>query len=658
MKLSVCIPAYNHGKYISQAIDSVLMQQVDFDYEILIGEDDSSDGTREIVKEYKDKYPERIRLFLNDRKNVMYIDGRPTGRWNVLNLWKRAEGKYIALLDGDDYWTKADKLQKQVDFLDNHPECSICFHNATIIYEDENRSPREFCPPDQKPILNLEDIFEKNMIPSASVMFRRGLFGEFPEWYFRLSFGDWPIHILNMQYGSAGYLNEVMSVYRIHKKSMSRDRIKMTSSKIEMYDYLNEYFNNKYERVLKRCQMFYKAELRAEYCKDALHSIYKAAKLNPDDMNIWQVLNRILLEGEWMFTKGDRTIAHSVLNDIVNMRPEYALAHVTLGILYFLDGEKLKAINNFDNALEIYRKAANDCIEREGRVRGLLMLNTYYRRLGVQSKAEELYREIMNCVKDDSQTVKDYRVMTGLGDLFMARARYSEAVEKYRAAIDSEVMQGEEKHQLLLNLGRAYSYLYNHQAAEKTYREALSDEKISAELQAVTVLELGKCYAEQGDKSSEEQVYIKALTLENLPGIWRYRLLNRLGNIYLSYGRHDDAISKFSEALSLEGVPEKDRYHALIGGGKCCLYQGDIIMAAEHFEEAFSFKDITDESRCFIAAGLIDCYLMQGKLQEVENTCTRVLSLKGISDDKKRNIIMEVKQKIKGLTKQCGGIHA
>ena len=86
MKASVLITTYNHEKYIRQALDSVLMQKTDFDFEILIGEDDSKDLTREICKEYAEKYASKVRLFLNDRANVIYLNGKPTGRWNFINL--------------------------------------------------------------------------------------------------------------------------------------------------------------------------------------------------------------------------------------------------------------------------------------------------------------------------------------------------------------------------------------------------------------------------------------------------------------------------------------------------------------------------------------------------------------------------------------------
>src|SRR5690606_24113344 len=122
MKLSVCIQTYNHAPYIAQALDSVLMQETDFDFEILLGEDESTDGTREICQEYARQHPDKIRLFLNSRENVIYINGRPTGRWNFMNNLRHVRGEYVALLDGDDYWTDPRKLQKQVDVLDASPE--------------------------------------------------------------------------------------------------------------------------------------------------------------------------------------------------------------------------------------------------------------------------------------------------------------------------------------------------------------------------------------------------------------------------------------------------------------------------------------------------------------------------------------------------------
>ena len=128
--VSVLMITFNHEQFIAQAIDSVLMQQTDFEYEIIIGEDCSTDRTREIVIEYAERNPEKIRPLLHDHNLGLM------GRYNFVAAYKMCHGKYIALLEGDDYWTDPHKLQKQVVFLENHPECSLCAHNTRIVIED------------------------------------------------------------------------------------------------------------------------------------------------------------------------------------------------------------------------------------------------------------------------------------------------------------------------------------------------------------------------------------------------------------------------------------------------------------------------------------------------------------------------------------------
>ena len=99
-KVSVSLITYNHARYIAQAIDGALMQQTDFPFEIVIGEDMSTDGTREIVKNYQSRHPERIRLLLHNRSNLSLANGKPTGNWNFANNIKNCRGKYIALVGG------------------------------------------------------------------------------------------------------------------------------------------------------------------------------------------------------------------------------------------------------------------------------------------------------------------------------------------------------------------------------------------------------------------------------------------------------------------------------------------------------------------------------------------------------------------------------
>jgi cellulose synthase/poly-beta-1,6-N-acetylglucosamine synthase-like glycosyltransferase len=114
--VSVCVMTYNQADYIEDCLEGILMQKTDFPVEILLGEDGSSDGTRKICIDYANKYPDKIRLFLHHRENNIKINGKQTGRFNFLYNFYAAKGKYIALCDGDDYWTDHLKLQKASGF--------------------------------------------------------------------------------------------------------------------------------------------------------------------------------------------------------------------------------------------------------------------------------------------------------------------------------------------------------------------------------------------------------------------------------------------------------------------------------------------------------------------------------------------------------------
>jgi len=216
-KVSVCITTYNHENYIRQALDSVLGQQTNFDFEILVGEDDSTDRTREIVIAYQNEHPDTISLFLNDRANVIYIDGKPTGRWNTLNLISAATGQYVAMLEGDDYWLDPAKLQSQVDFLEANPCCTICFHNA-IEYQQEMDTSRPFHASAFRQVSNLMDLLESNFIPTCTVMYRRSAIPALPAWFRQIRMADWPLSLLVAQSGDIGYIDKIMGCYRQHSQ--------------------------------------------------------------------------------------------------------------------------------------------------------------------------------------------------------------------------------------------------------------------------------------------------------------------------------------------------------------------------------------------------------------------------------------------------------
>jgi glycosyltransferase involved in cell wall biosynthesis len=257
-ELSIVMIAYNVEHYIRQALDSALMQQVDFGYEIVIGEDCSTDRTREVVLEYARRYPDRIRPLLRTANLGM--------NRNFMETLLAARGRFIALLDGDDYWTAPHKLQKQMDFLRANPEFSTCFHNALVVYEDEDRPPHPFHVPQPqqlishhvpRPVSTLAELAGGNFMQTCSVMFRAGLYGELPDWYLRMPTFDWPLHVLNAEHGDIGYIDEVMGAYRVHAAGFwSRNMIfyrtiEDVEAMIRGYGLINRHTGYRFDRVIR-----------------------------------------------------------------------------------------------------------------------------------------------------------------------------------------------------------------------------------------------------------------------------------------------------------------------------------------------------------------------------------------------------------------------
>lgn len=141
--LSVMIPTYNHERYIVKALDSVFMQETEYTYEVLVGEDASTDGTRHVLKEYESEHKyDALHVFY--RKHNMRND--PISNQKDLRL--RCQGKYIITLEGDDYWIDKDKIQRQISFLENHPDYVTVAHNCKIV--NENNEPVDFSYPECK----------------------------------------------------------------------------------------------------------------------------------------------------------------------------------------------------------------------------------------------------------------------------------------------------------------------------------------------------------------------------------------------------------------------------------------------------------------------------------------------------------------------------
>jgi glycosyltransferase involved in cell wall biosynthesis len=216
--VSVCVITYNHAPFIRECLDGILMQKTDFPYEICIGEDESSDGTREICQEYAEKHPDLIRLFFRSRKDVIIINGKPTGRLNSVKTVEECRGKYLALCEGDDFWTDPLKLQKQVDVMESDPGCAACVHNGEV-YEGTQPTGKLYWQRPRKDRQDLEEVLYEAHMLTASMLIRR-------EWTFLPPVPDWFIYEIPaagevwvyeaLKRGHLRCLNEVMSVYRKH----------------------------------------------------------------------------------------------------------------------------------------------------------------------------------------------------------------------------------------------------------------------------------------------------------------------------------------------------------------------------------------------------------------------------------------------------------
>ena len=241
--LSICIQTYNQVKFIKECLDGILMQQTNFDFEILLGEDASIDGTREICMEYAKRHPDKIRLFLHNRENNISISGSPTGRFNFLYNLYSTKGKYIALCEGDDYWTDPLKLQKQVDFLEANPEYVICFTDTKIQIGGSLINNNLIVPKNYEAIETLASV--GNYIHTPTVVFKN-IVKEFPSQLYLSPIGDYFIYMLLAEKGKIHFINEYTTVYRKNVGTFSslEDNIqyqKMTTCRAQLYDY----FNNK-----------------------------------------------------------------------------------------------------------------------------------------------------------------------------------------------------------------------------------------------------------------------------------------------------------------------------------------------------------------------------------------------------------------------------
>jgi glycosyltransferase involved in cell wall biosynthesis len=244
----VRVATYNHEKYIARCLESILMQKTNFFFEIIVGEDCSTDNTRAIVMDYYNKYPDKIRVILAETNS---------GGWgNMFSIQQACRGKYHAYCEGDDYWIDPLKLQKQVDFLESYPDYSMCFHDAFFIWETRQKAPRYFCPPDLSKNITFEDIINRPcFIPTASIVGQAEVLNTIPDWRRNIWNGDRLVWMWCAHKGKIGYMDEIMSVHFKLNKGMSckigSDRELVLNHLIYLYTEFDKETDNVYAETLK-----------------------------------------------------------------------------------------------------------------------------------------------------------------------------------------------------------------------------------------------------------------------------------------------------------------------------------------------------------------------------------------------------------------------
>jgi len=240
--ISIALIAYNHERFIGDTFRGIAMQQFSGTVEVVIGDDCSPDRTRELARAFAEQHP-NVRLLFHERNLGM------VGNWTA--TIDACQGRYIALCEGDDYWTDPLKLQRQFDLLEQHPEHSLCWHPVDVVEEGVQRS-YPYAPGME--VATLEDIVRSHFIPTCSVLFRNGLLQGWPDWIGRVMSMDIALELMLAMHGTAVRIDTVMGAYRQHPGGISKSAAHVRSGQLRLLELLrafNEYSENMADEAVR-----------------------------------------------------------------------------------------------------------------------------------------------------------------------------------------------------------------------------------------------------------------------------------------------------------------------------------------------------------------------------------------------------------------------
>lgn len=305
--VSIWCTAYNHEMYIRDAIEGFLSQKTNFQYEIIIHDDASTDSTAEIIREYEEKYPHLIHGVYQIENQ--YSKYHPDMEWIQRIAIQNCKGKYIALCEGDDYWIDIQKLQIQADYLEAHPECIMTVHDAVNV-DCRNYEMKSGSAYDKDCIISPRDmILQKKSMFTASMVYRREVL-QMDGFFLDSGIGDYPTRLYALEKGKIFYFTRIMSIYREHhagswSSSFLSGEIRWPHSilMIDFLDKYNEYTNKKYDAYV-RCRIQKSAMDIINLCsKMTWEEFMKTSncyfeKMNPKYEIIFKQINRLW---RWLF---------------------------------------------------------------------------------------------------------------------------------------------------------------------------------------------------------------------------------------------------------------------------------------------------------------------------------------------------------------------
>ena len=296
--VSVCMITYNHGAFLATAIESILSQVTDYKFEIIISDDSSKDNTCEIIRKYAALYPDIIRPIYNKENIGM--------QRNFAQSLMACKGKYIAVLEGDDYWTDSFKLQKQIDFLEQNPDYSMCITSIDLInkngekidspcgftnFEKSSYTIEEYIVPSERLIL----------VPMMTLVARNILIWPLPDFFYKVGTSDMVLTLLFFLKGKLYYMNEKTAVYREHSGGISKSvdfQLKIDRYVFDMFDGFNDYTRGKYYELIKQrifplsktLLMYWSSKLTGKERKIHISNMFSGYKKYRTKINIKEVI--------------------------------------------------------------------------------------------------------------------------------------------------------------------------------------------------------------------------------------------------------------------------------------------------------------------------------------------------------------------------------